>query len=100
MFYITQLIFIHEGMEAVFEEFEQQAIPLISRYNGKLLLRIRPDDAAFIDGSMEKPYEIHIVQFEEQGDFDRFCQDEQRKAFLHLKEKAVRISSMIQSLPY
>lgn len=99
MIYITQLIYIHEKMEAVFEEFEQMAMPLISKYNGKLLLRLRPDASALIGGEMEKPYEIHLVEFDSQDDFDRFCQDEERKRFLHLKEQSVRTSIMIQSLP-
>jgi hypothetical protein len=34
MIYITQLIYIIPGQEAVFEQFEQVAIPLIAKYNG------------------------------------------------------------------
>lgn len=36
MIFITQLIYLLEGQESVFEEFETIAIPIISKYNGKL----------------------------------------------------------------
>jgi hypothetical protein len=55
MIYITQLIYIIDGQEAVFNEFESITIPIIFRYNGRLLLRIRPTANTFI----EEPYEIH-----------------------------------------
>lgn len=58
MIYITQLIYIIPGQEDVFEQFEQVAIPLITKYNGKLLFRLRPAATAYIGESAEKPYEI------------------------------------------
>ncbi len=64
MIYITQLIYIIPGQEAVFHQFEDIAIPIIATYNGRLLLRIRPDDSAFIQQQIERPYEIHFVEFD------------------------------------
>ena len=49
MLYITQLIYIKEGQENIFHEFEHIAIPIISKYNGQLLIRVRPDDKAIIE---------------------------------------------------
>jgi uncharacterized protein (DUF1330 family) len=92
MLYITQLIYIKEGQEKVFDEFESVAIPIISKYNGKLLFRVRPEEKAYIESKMEKPYEIHFVEFESDGDFERFMKDEERKKFLHLKEQSIRAS--------
>ncbi|PIB37103.1 DUF1330 domain-containing protein [Reichenbachiella sp. 5M10] len=96
MMYIIQLIYIHQGQEEVFHEFESLAIPLMEKYNGKLIQRIRPGQAAFIAGDDEKPYEVHIVSFDSQDDFDRFKQDDTRKQFLHLKEQSVRSILMVQ----
>lgn len=98
MIYFTQLIYINEGQEVVFDQFEAVAIPLIAQYNGKLLARIRPADEAFIQSQMEKPYEIHLVSFETEQDFTAFSQDESRKQFLHLKEQSVRESILIQGV--
>ena len=53
MIYILQLIYIKEGQEKVFHQFEDVAIPIISKYNGRLLLRIRPGDDSFIEYSIE-----------------------------------------------
>lgn len=72
MIYITQLIYLKEGQAAVFDEFEAVAIPLIPKYNGELLLRLRPDPADFIESSLEKPYEIHLVSFPSEADFLAF----------------------------
>lgn len=96
MIFLTQLIYIKEGKENVFHEFEAVAIPIISKYNGKLLLRVRPDDNAFIEHHMDKPYEMHLVQFDTQQDFENFMQDEERKKFLHLKEQSIKSSVLIQ----
>ena len=99
MIYLTQLIYVNEGQEAVFHQFENVAIPLIKKYNGQLLLRVRPTDDAYIDEQlMDKPYEIHFVSFETEQDFRAFTQDESRKQFLHLKEQSVRAAILIQGV--
>jgi len=96
MIYITQLIYIVPGQETIFNQFEDIAIPIIARYNGRLLLRVRPDDNSFIEHQMEKPYEIHLAEFDTEQDFENFKQDEQRKKFLHLKEQSIKASILIQ----
>lgn len=96
MIIITQLIYIIDGQEQIFDEFESIAIPTILKYNGKLLLRIRPTEDDFIESHIEKPYEIHLVEFKTQQDFDDFMKDEERKFFLHLKEQSIKSSILIQ----
>ncbi len=94
--YITQLVFIKEGKEDIFNQFESIAIPAIAKYNGILLLRIRPDENAFIESAMEKPYEIHLVSFPSDEDFEHFMKDEERKQFLHLKEQSIQSVLLIK----
>ena len=96
MVYLTQLIYIIDGQEAGFEEFEDIAIPMIGKYNGELLFRLRPAEDAFVELHMDRPYEIHFVRFETEPDFENFMRDEERKKFLHLKEKSIRASMLIQ----
>ncbi|HVX25005.1 MAG TPA: hypothetical protein VHB70_01590 [Parafilimonas sp.] len=96
MLYLTQLIYIKEGQEEVFHAFEDIAIPLISKYNGKLLLRIRPTENSFIEHSIDKPYEVHFVEFENESDFENFMKDEERKKFLYLKEQSIKTSILIK----
>lgn len=98
MIYLTQLIYIKEGMETVFHQFEDIAIPIISKYNGRLLLRMRPERNAFIETHIEKPYEIHFVEFNTEQDFENFQQDEERKKFLHLKEQSIKASLLFQGI--
>lgn len=94
--FITQLIYIKEGMEDVFEQFENIAIPTISKYKGRLLLRVRPTNDSIIEKSIENPYEIHLVDFETENDFNDFLNDEERKKFLHLKEQSIKSILLIK----
>jgi uncharacterized protein (DUF1330 family) len=98
MLYITQLIYIKHGQENVFHQFEDVAIPAILKYNGQLLLRVRPTENTFIEANMEKPYEIHLVEFATENDFENFMKDEERKRFLHLKEQSINSVILIKGM--
>ena len=98
MIYITQLIYLKEGKADIFNQFEDIAIPSILKYNGRLTLRIRPDDNSIVEKNIEKPYEIHLVEFNSQQDFDNFKKDEERKKFLHLKEESIKEVILIQGV--
>ena len=76
----------------MFDQFEAMAIPIIAKYNGRLLFRLRPSSEDFIEAQIEKPYEIHLVEFDTAEDFQRFMLDEERKQFLYLKEASIRAS--------
>jgi hypothetical protein len=94
--FITQLIYIKEGMEDIFEQFESVAIPAIIKYKGRLLLRVRPTDNNIIEKSIESPYEIHLIDFETENDFNDFLKDEERKKFLYLKEQSIKSVLLIK----
>jgi uncharacterized protein (DUF1330 family) len=96
MIYLTQLVYVNEGQEAVFHQFEDIAIPAISRYNGRLLIRVRPDKNSFIENNIDRPYEIHLVEFDAEQDFINFSRDEERKKFLHLKDQSVKSVLLIK----
>jgi uncharacterized protein (DUF1330 family) len=96
MIYLTQLIYIIPGQEKTFDEFESIAIPLITKYNGRLLFRVRPIESSFIEHQIDKPYEIHFVEFETEQDLKNFGADEERKRFLHLKEQSIKESFLVR----
>jgi len=96
MIFITQLIYIKKGQESIFHQFEDIAIPAILKYNGRLLIRVRPDSASVIENNIELPYEIHLVEFDTEQDFENFKNDEERKKFLHLKEQSVNSVLLIK----
>ena len=98
MIFITQLIYIKEGQENIFLQFEDIAIPAILKYNGRLLLRVRPGNNSFIENNIDQPYEIHLVEFDTQQDFENFTQDEERKKFLHLKDQSVKSVLLIKGM--
>ena len=96
MLYFTQLIYLHAGQESVFHEFENIVLPLIAKYDGQLLLRLRPTSESVVQSTIEMPYEVHLVKFADEGGFQRFAHDEERQRFLHLKEASVRATLLIQ----
>ena len=96
MLYFTQLIYVHAGQESVFHEFEDIVLPLIAKYDGQLLLRLRPIPESVVQSSIEAPYEVHLVQFASEDGFRRFAQDEERQRFLHLKEASVLATLLIR----
>jgi uncharacterized protein (DUF1330 family) len=96
MIFLTQLIYIKEGKEPIFHQFEDIAIPAILKYNGRLLIRVRPDRNSIIEDNIDSPYEIHLVEFDSEQDFLNFQQDEDRKKFLHLKEQSVKSVLLIK----
>ncbi|WP_460978762.1 DUF1330 domain-containing protein [Spirosoma knui] len=98
MIYLTQLIYVKEGQEEVFHQFEDVAIPLIEKYNGQLLLRIRPTDESFVEKQIDKPYEVHFVKFDSEDDLAAFNRDESRKQFLHLKEQSVQTALLVKGV--
>lgn len=96
MLYFTQLIYLQPGQEEVFDQFEAVALPLIDKYNGRLLLRVRPAAGAYIASTIDQPYEIHLVEFNTNDDFVNFTKDEERKRFLHLKEQAIKSAWLVK----
>ncbi len=60
------------------------------------MLRLRPTENTFIEQHIEKPYEIYLVEFAAEDDFENFKQDEERKKFLHLKEQSIKSVLLIK----
>jgi uncharacterized protein (DUF1330 family) len=98
MIFITQLIYIREEQEKQFNQFEDIAIPVISKYNGKLMLRIRPNQDEVIGNPADIPYEIHIIRFENKEDYNDFLNDDERKKYLYLKEQSIKSSMIIKGI--
>jgi hypothetical protein len=96
MLYLTQLVYVHPGKEAVFDEFEDVAMPLITKHNGEVLLRVRPKAPSVLASAGEVPYEIHFVRFASEEDFASFAADPERQRFMHLKTAAVRASLLVK----
>ncbi len=96
MIYLTQLIFVKEGKENVFHEFENFAIPLMEKYNGRIIHRLRPQKENYISSSEEEPYEIHFISFNSEEDLAKFLKDDTRQKFMHLKNESVQSSLLIK----
>ena len=91
MILITQLVYIKEGQEQVFDEFESVALPAILKYNGRLLLRVRPTAESYIESPIDPPYEIHLVEFATQKDFEDFLKTRREKNSYTLKNSPLSL---------
>ena len=96
MIYITQLIFIKEGKEATFLEFESHAIPLMEKYNGRIIYRLRPSKETFISETKELPYEIHFISFNSEQDLADFLKDDRRLKYIHLKNESIKSTFLVK----
>jgi hypothetical protein len=97
-FTIAQLIYLNEGGEKDFLEYESLVLPLLEKYNGKPEFRIRPAAENFIypvEG--ELPFELHIVSFETKADFLMFKDDPVRTKHLELFRRAVKRVVVLES---
>ena len=97
MIYLTQLIFIDFKFAEEFLAFENFAIPLMYKYKGKIIYRIRPssDNFIYLD-TEETPYEVHFISFPNEEFFTAFMKDDSRLKLFHLKEKSVKVSILIK----
>lgn len=89
MFYYTQLIYAKEGKKEQLNDFEEQEKPLLQRYNGQLLYRIRPDKTDIVNTEIGHPDEIHLLTFQTRDDLNNYLNDETRRKIIHLKQDAV-----------
>lgn len=96
MIYITQLIFVKEGKEDTFLEFEDHVIPIMKKYNGQIIYRIRPSKESFVSEKKELPFEIHFISFDSEIDFANFMDDDSRLEFIHLKSESIKSTLLIK----
>ena len=96
MLYYTQLIFIKEGQQDLFNEFESYVLPLLERHNGVLLYRVRPTDDCIIETNLGKPYELHLVGFQSREDFEGYARDNDRLKHMHLKDASIEKAILIE----
>ncbi len=89
MLYYTQLIYIKEGREDTFQTFEDHVLPLLAKYNGKLLYRVRPTGESVVATEVGEPYEVHLVSFPGKADFTAYASDKERQSYLHMKDSSV-----------
>ncbi|GAA3587807.1 hypothetical protein Q4Q39_18285 [Flavivirga amylovorans] len=96
MVYLTVLLFVKEGKETIFNEYESLILPIINDYSGTLIYRIRPTQDNFVSSEGELPYEIHVVSFATDQDFANFINDDKRKRFVNLKEDSIKSTFLVK----
>ncbi len=96
MIYITAFLFINEGKEGLYNQYESEVLPLLKNHKGKLIYRVKPNDDNYINAEEEKPFEIHFISFESEEGFKGFLNDEKRLSFNNLKEASIKTSFIVK----
>lgn len=78
-------LFIHEGREAEFEEFESAAAGIMRRHGGAIERRIGAGSPV-----AGQPYEVHIVTFPNRRLLETYRGDPDLKALANLRARAIR----------
>ena len=94
--YYTQLIYLKEGKEEVFHRFEDHVLPLLGKHHGELVLRWRKAAQGVIGSSADTPYEVHLVSFRSKEDFISYANDDERRAYLSLREESIEKVLLIE----
>jgi hypothetical protein len=94
--YFTQIIFVKENQEEVFNLFESHVLPLLKKYNGTLIYRVRPTDNCVIETTIGHPYELHLVTFPTKEDFEGYRDDKERMQYMRLKEASIEKALLIE----
>ena len=79
-------LYVHEGREAQFEQFEAAAAEIMLRYGGTIERRIGCATQAGEDG----PHEIHVVTFPDEAAFEQYSGDADLNALAELRSSAIR----------
>ena len=98
MIYFTARIFVKEGKEKVFQQYEELVLPVLKEYSGELIYRIRPTKETFVAAEEELPFEIHFISFNSEKDFSDYANDSRRKEFLQLKDDAIKSTFLVKGV--
>jgi uncharacterized protein (DUF1330 family) len=98
MLYYTQLIFIKEGQQEFFHQFEDLVLPLLPKHGGELLLRLRPDKNSYIGNNSISPYEVHLVSFPSKDSFEFYLNDPERAKYISLKNQSIEKVVLIEGV--
>lgn len=99
MLYLTVLIVVNEGKEALCNTYETAVLPIIQKHDGKLIYRIQPKKEDFITCEGERPYEIHFMSFPTHNHLNNFIKDDERTQFIALKKEAIKTSFIVKGDP-
>ena len=97
-YFITLLLFINEGEEETFEQYESNVLPLLKNYNGELIYRIRPDKENYLPRPEECPHEIHLISFNSKKDFENYMNCKEREEFYLLRERSIQKVNLVEGM--
>lgn len=91
--YLTVLIYLKQGKEALFHDYERQAAQVMARHNGRFEQIIKPDT---VNGDLPLPDEIHVLSFATPEGFAHYRQDPDSQALASMRLASVERAIFLQ----
>jgi hypothetical protein len=95
MVFVTQVVYIYDDKENIFFQFEDMFIQKLVEHNGRLELRLRPDENSIIQHTIHRPYETQLMVFDTESDWQNFLQDKDLIKFLRSREQSIKTITVI-----
>jgi uncharacterized protein (DUF1330 family) len=86
-FYLTVLLYLHEGQGEQFHNYEQRIKPILESYGGRFEKIIKP---TVVLGDLPLPDEIHWLSFPTEADFQRYRADSKLAQMADLRGASVK----------
>ena len=91
--YMTVLIYLKEGQESLFHDYERQAAKVMMRHNGRFEQIIKPN---IVNGDLPLPDEIHVLSFATPDGFSSYRQDPASQALAPMRLASVEKAIFLQ----
>ncbi len=86
-FYLTVLLYLHEGQAEQFHHYERRIKPILESYGGRFEKVIKP---THVLGDLSLPDEVHWLSFPSEADFQHYREDHNLTQMAHLRDASVR----------
>ena len=93
---VSVFIYIYRETDKEFLEYESLVLPLLEKHNGRLLQRFRPSDENIFPAGKNVPFEIHVIEFDTETDFESYKNDPKRKKHSALAEKCIKKTEIFE----
>lgn len=98
-FYLTVLLFSHEGFEEDLRTYEKALIPVLEKHQIEILFQVNPAKVGFLLETAIQPTEIHLLKVPSQKTLELYLQDETRtqlrKTYQHAIKDTITIKGQL-----
>jgi uncharacterized protein (DUF1330 family) len=88
------LLWARDGQEVALAAYEDQVLQLVPAHGGRVVSRVRAVDGS--DGSVDDPYEVHVIEFPSDDALDAYMLDPRRTALAEERDAAIARTQLLR----